>query len=67
MVTLITDEQYQAMLSGRKPEGQPVLKIFISGIGSKSVSLQKGKYFLGLTSQEQTSTSHTIRGSFRAN
>lgn len=47
MLTMANEEQYKAMSAGRKPTGEPVMKEIFSGVGSSSVRLTRGNYFVG--------------------
>jgi hypothetical protein len=64
MITLINGEQYQQLSSGQKPSGEPVLKELVGGIGSRSVSLESGNYFLAFNNQQATNTRFHYRTSF---
>ena len=44
LLMVITEEQFQAMSAGEKPQGSPLLRVTVSGVGTQSVSLGRGTY-----------------------
>ena len=63
-ISLMTDEQWQALSSGRQPSGSP-LTAFVSGIGTRSLTLEKGHYHLVFTSSGQRGWTYSYRLSLR--
>jgi hypothetical protein len=65
MITMITNEQYQQLATGRKLDGSPLLKVVVSGIGRQSVQLARGNYFIAFNDVGGTGTRVSYRASFR--
>lgn len=64
LLMVITEEQWQAISSGEKPSGSPLLRITVSGSGTESVSLPRGTYTVALIPQSG-STQVSIKAHYR--
>jgi hypothetical protein len=51
---VITESQWQAMSSGERPEGSPILRTTASGVETKSVVLQRGTYSVAMIPNQGT-------------
>lgn len=56
MLTILDDEQYKAVSAGRRPDGQPPLKVMLSDVDSASVVLPRGNYFVAFNNRTNTPT-----------
>lgn len=54
LLMVVTEDQWQAMSAGEKPSGEPLLRTQISGVGTRSISLQRGTYHVAMIPTQGT-------------
>ncbi len=54
LLMVITEGQWQAISAGERPSGSPILRTNVSGVDTKSVSLQRGTYTVAMFSTQGT-------------
>jgi len=62
-IMVVTGEQYHQVSAGRKLIGNPLLKVVVSGVGTKTVGLQRGTYFITFLNEASTDTRIAWRAS----
>lgn len=68
-LVLLTDEQWNEANTGRRVEGQPLMRAPIDGTASQEIQIERGTYhlvFLNKFEGKETSTTVVMRASFRA-
>lgn len=66
LLVVLTEEQWQAVSSGERAQGNPLLRTLVSGEETESVVLDRGTYAVALIAQGQASTRATLRARARA-
>lgn len=62
LLIVITEDQWQAMSAGEQPEGMPLLRTTVSGVGTQSIILDRGTYIVAfIPTYKGGSTSMTLR------
>ncbi|MBP7529395.1 MAG: hypothetical protein KA801_15820 [Syntrophorhabdaceae bacterium] len=64
LLMVITEDQWQAISSGEKPSGQPILRVTVGGVDTRSVSLPRGTYTVAMFPR-QGATQVTMRARAR--
>jgi len=54
LLMVITEAQWQAISAGEKPSGSPILRVEVSGVGTRSVSLPRGTYTVAMIPRQGT-------------
>ena len=67
MITMATGEQYAELSAGRKPTGKPLIKATVSGVGQRTVHLQRGTYFIGFNNNGGTTARIVYRACLQGN
>lgn len=62
LMVVLTETQWQAVSAGEKAEGEPLLRIVVSGVETRSIVLDRGTFVVAFIAQDnQTSTRLTLR------
>jgi len=62
LMVVLTEAQWQAASAGEKAEGNPLLRVVVSGVETQSIVLDRGTYVVAFIAQDnQTSTRLTLR------
>lgn len=64
LLMVITEAQWQAISAGEKPSGQPILRVTVGGVDTRSVSLPRGTYTVAMFPR-QGATQVTMRARAR--
>jgi hypothetical protein len=65
LLMLLTDAQYKAVLAGQTPQGDPLIKQYVSGVASVNYTLDPGVYDIFFISSAPTGIQVTYRGTWR--
>jgi hypothetical protein len=61
---LLTKKQYESVAAGRKPDGDPLIRVPIEGVASQKRFLSEGEYVLFVVNNSSTATRLTYRATW---
>jgi hypothetical protein len=65
LLILLTNDQYNSALAGRKASGDPLMRTTIEGTASQTIMLDRGDYYVFLGNDAATDTNFTYRATWR--